>query len=61
MVTVEEQFFHYPPVVFEPKILRFKVAGNKVGKSRTKNCEDAFYVTETSIGLADGVSGWGKT
>jgi serine/threonine protein phosphatase PrpC len=34
--------------------------GDQIGKVNVKHpkCEDAYFISESSFGLADGVSGW---
>jgi hypothetical protein len=40
------------------KQLKFTAAGHLISKSKSKPCEDAYFVHENALGIADGVGGW---
>ena len=54
-ITEEKQVYHNHDYLHAK--LRIICAGHTRGKT-AENCEDAFYISGRSFGVADGVSGW---
>lgn len=40
--------------------MKFVASGHLISKTKNKSCEDAYFVHEKALGIADGVGGWSR-